>query len=545
MKKIIYVSLIVVMTITSCNDILELTPLDRLSDATVWEDEKLIELYVNSSYHSVEHGFYHLLMWSSLCDETYLIHDGGSYMYLKGELTSDNVSVVGGGWMSIGPLFDYWSKGYGAIRDINIFFDKIDDAPVEEALKTRMYGEMKFLRAFVYAHLIWRYGGVPIITDVFELGGDYSVTRSSYEDCVTFICSDLDDAIAALDTRQPADQLGRASGDAARALKSRVLLYAASLLNNPSNDLSKWQEAADAAEYFINLTGGGSYSLNDDYQKTFLEDNNEIIYARYFTQANAHDMHLFNGRNGSEGWGGNCPTQNIVDDYEMAATGLLPSDPASGFDPANPYAGRDPRFYASILYDGAVWMGRDTETFIDGMDSRGGPIQAWNGTLTGYYLKKFLLEDIPPSGSSINPTNPYIFFRYGEMLLNYAEAKFELGDEATAQTYLNMIRSRNGVNMPPITATGDELRQKIYHERRIELVFEGHRFFDVRRWKIAMETENKDLLAMVITKQEDGTKTYEITNLLTRAFIEQHYLLPIPRAEINKSLESLTQNPGY
>lgn len=541
MKRTIFI-IFIIFWITSCNeDFLELTPLDKLSETNVWADQNLIELYVNSAYHSVEHGFYGLLTWSSLCDETYLIHDGGSYLYLKGEMTSDNVSDIGGSWMEIGPDFDYWGPGYKAIRDINLYFTKIDDAPIDDAIKIRMNGEMKFIRAFIYAQLIWRYGGVPIITDLFTLGDDYTVTRSSYDECVNYICSELDDVITLLPAKQPGNQLGRASGNAAKALKSRVLLYAASPLNNPANDLIKWQKAADAAEALL----GEDYSLNDDYQQTFLQDNNEIIFGRYFTLANSHDMHLYNGRNGSNGWGGNCPVQNLVNDYEMAATGKLPIDPESGYDPANPYVGRDPRFYATILHDGAIWMGRETETFANGFDSRGGPVQAWNGTLTGYYMKKFLPEHILPSGSSLRPTNPYIFFRYGEILLNYAEAKFELGDELTALTYLNMIRSRNGVNMPPVTATGDELRQKIYHERRIELALEGHRFFDVRRWGIAMETENKNLLAMVITKAEDGTKTYKIVDLLNRKFLEQHYLLPIPRTEIDKSSGPLIQNPGY
>ncbi len=513
-----------------------MNPLDKLSENAVWTDQSLIELYVNSTYHAVEHG-YNQTLWSSLTDETYNIHDGGGFMVQKGELSADNASNVS----SIGDMFNYWAKAYSAIRNINIYFNKIDAAPIDVAKKTRMNAEMKFIRAFVYANLIWRYGGVPIITNIFELGADYSVTRSSYDDCVTYICSELDGVIADLPAKESADQLGRASGDAAKALKSRVLLYAASALNNPSNDLTKWQKAADAAGALLSA----GYSLNDDYQRIFMQDNNEIIFGRYFTQANSHNMHLWNGRNGSDGWGGNCPTQNLVDDYEMAATGKLPADPTSGYDPANPYLNRDPRFYASILYDGAVWMGRETATFAGGLDSPQSSNQAWNATLTGYFLKKFIPDNIPTAGSTTMPTAPYIFFRYGEILLNYAEAKFELGDEQIARTYLNMIRSRNGVNMPPIIATGDALRQAIYHERRIELVFEGHRFFDVRRWKIAKVTENKNLLAIKITKLGDGSKTYQTVNLLTRSFADKHYLLPIPFAEITRSKGGLIQNPGY
>jgi starch-binding outer membrane protein, SusD/RagB family len=530
--------ILLALIISSCEEILDINPTDRLSDAAVWTDASLVELYVNGTYNAIPHGFYQHL-WSSLSDETYNIHNGNSYTVLRGELTPDNVGTVSG-------LFDYWKTAYSNIRNMNIFFLKIDDVAMDEALKKRMKGEMKFINAAIYANLIWRYGGVPIIKDVFELGADYSVSRNSYDECVNHICSELDEAITLLPAKQAANQAGRASGHAAMALKARVLLYAASSLNNPSNDLVKWQKASDAATALLN-TG---YDLQADYQGIFLKDNTEIIFARSFSQSNINNIHLWNGRNGSNGWGGNCPTQNLVNDYEMLNGELPYSDPdfqvinpASGYDPANPYVDRDPRFYASILYDGAVWMGRETQTFKNGLDSRGSSVDAWNATLTGYYLKKFLPPDLPPAGTTLKPTSPWIFFRFAEVILNYAEAEFELGHEDIAREYLNKLRTRAG--MPLITATGEDLRQKIYHERRIELVFEGHRFHDVRRWKIASETEKKSLFAMQIIKEPDESKTYTVIELLKRDFLEQHYLLPIPRVEIDRSLGSLSQNPGY
>lgn len=213
------------------------------------------------------------------------------------------------------------------------------------------------------------------------------------------------------------------------------------------------------------------------------------------------------------------------------------------YDPENPYLNRDPRFYATILHNGSVWADRETETFEGGLDSPQSTIGSWNASLTSYFLKKFIPEEIPPSGSSVNPDNPFIFFRYAEILLNFAEAKFELGDEETARTYLNKVRNRKSVEMPPVTASGEELRQKITNERRVEFAFEGHRFFDVRRWNIAMETEN--LLGMNIVKDEQGKLSYEVFTLLERHFFEKHYYIPITRTEIEKSKGSLTQNPGY
>ena len=541
MKKIV-INIFLILTLISCEDILDLTPLDKISENAVWNDAALIQAYLNACYSAVTPGFKQGML-SSACDETYDIHNASGFYYIQqGALTSDNVNNL------TSTLMNIWKPSYSKIRDINIFFKNIESSTINDATKKLTIGEMKFIRAYVYANLIWRYGGVPIIEGVFELNDDYTLSRSSYDACVDYIVSDLDDAISLLPAKQTGSNLGRASGDAARALKSRVLLYAASHLNNPNNDLTKWQKAADAAESLLN-TG---YSLNNDYQKTFLGENSEIIFARYYTQSNYHSMHLYNARNGDHGWGGDVPSHNLVSDYEMD-NGELPYldaeqtivNPASEFNPANPYINRDPRFYASILYDGAVWRGRETETYAGGMDSRSSTIEAWNATLTGYYTKKFLQEELPPTGGSLNSTSPWIFFRYAEILLNYAEAKFELGDESTARQYINLVRSRPGVQMPEVTAGGTELRAKIQHERRIELVFEDHRYFDVRRWGIAAETETIDLKKIDIIKNQDGSKTYTVGTLLDRAFSPQHFLLPIPRTEVDKSKGSLVQNPNY
>lgn len=540
MKKIIYI-LVAILALNSC-DVLDMKPLDKVSDADVWEDSALIELYVNASYNSINHEFsQHML--SDASDETYCIHNWANFWVIqKGEMTSDNVT-------GISEKINYWKSAYSNIRTINVFFDRIDDASVETDLKNRMKGEMKFIRAWIYANLIWRYGDVPLITDLFELNQDYKVKRDSYSDCVDFITKELDDAMTWLPAKSSSETLGRATGDACKALKARVLLYAASEQNNPSHSKEKWEAAAEATKAVLDA----GYSLGNDYQSVFLEDNDEIIFARYFTQANSTDFMLFNGRNGSNGWTGENPTQNLVNAYEMT-NGELPYlneelplkiNPASGYDESNPYAGRDPRLDASILHDGSMWAGRETETWHGGLDSPESSIGSWNASKTAYAFKKFMVESIPPSGSSVKPENPWIFFRLAEFYLNYAEIMYELGNEEQAREYVNKVRARQSVNMPPVTASGEKLRDKIRNERRVELAFEGHRFFDVRRWCIADETENRDLLAMNIQKQADGTKTYEVTMLLKRSFLEQHKLVPIPRTEIDKSEGSLVQNPGY
>lgn len=541
MKSKILIIIVALLTLVSCEDVFNISPQDKISENDVWNDESLIRLYMNACYtKAYEQGLFRTTQIGHATDELHSIK-GSVYYYIitRGELTADNVTTVH-------DYLDDWKKAYSLIRDINIFFDKIEGSPVGSDTKTEMTGEMKFMRAYMYAQLIWRYGGVPLIKDVYGLADDYSVQRNSYDDCVDYIVSELDDAITMLPDQQTGNDLGKASADAARALKSRVLLYAASPLNNSSNDQAKWQKAADAAKALIDTR----YSLVDDYQQVFLAQNDEVIFAHYHTQASALDLSRQVGRNGDHGWGSDSPTQNLVNDYEMS-NGEMPFladgsvNPASGYDPTNPYVNRDPRFYASILYNGSEWMGRPTETFIGGLDSREGPIDSWNGSMTGYYLKKFVPEDIPPTGGTVYPTTPWIMFRYAEILLNYAEAEFMLGHEDIAREYINKVRSRASVNMPPITESVDALKERIYHERRIELVFEGQRYFDVRRWKIADETGTKDIIGMHIVKESDGSFTYSYTTLINRTWDDRLYLLPIPRAEIDRSLGSLDQNPGY
>lgn len=541
MKFIKYIFLVVI-AVSSCNK-LDLTPKDKISETDTWRDPALIQLYVNACYNSMLHGFQQDL-FPSACDDAFNIHGPGNLAIVqKGELTADNVT-------SISTKINYFDFAYDYIRTINIFFSKIEAAPGDEAFKDATTGEMKFIRAYLYANLIWRYSGVPIITKVFGLHDDFTVERASYDDCVKFIVTELDEAVKLLPADQPDDQKGRASANACLALKSRVLLYAASALNNPNHDKAKWQAAADAANALLNV----GYQLNPDYQQTFLEDNNEIIFARHFTQANSTEFNLWQGRNGSNGWMSQNPTQNIVNSYEMKATGKRPYtvnpdgslvlNQNSGYDPSHPYVGRDPRFDASIIHDGTVWAGRTTETYHGGMDSPESST-GYNASLTSYAYKKFLIENIPPVGSTLRPTNPWIFFRYAEILLNYAEAEFELGNEVIAREYLNKVRSRPGVKMPPVTENGAALRDRIQNERRVELAFEGHRFFDVRRWKIASEVLNQPLLRMDIVKATNGTKTYTIKKLYDSKFLDKHYLIPIPRAEVDKSQGSLEQNKGY
>jgi hypothetical protein len=260
MKKILLI-IGVTLCLYSCEDILDLKPLDKLSETDVWNDPTLIRAYVDGCYGSIPQGF-RQDMPNSACDESYCIHNyGNHYIIQRGELTADNVTSLGG-------YLNFWGGAYSNIKKINTFFSRIESAAGDDAFKNAVKGEMAFIRAYIYADLIWRYGGVPIITKLFGLNDDdFSVSRNSYDECVDFIVSELDNAAGLLPARQPDNSKGRASADACRALKAKVLLYAASALNNPAHDNAKWQKAADAAEALLNA----GYSLPNDYQSVLPE----------------------------------------------------------------------------------------------------------------------------------------------------------------------------------------------------------------------------------------------------------------------------------
>jgi len=340
---------------------------------------------------------------------------------------------------------------------------------------------------------------------------------------------------------------GRVTKGAVMAIKARALLFYASPLNNPSNDLPGWRRAAEAAKDVIDL---GKYGLYPDYKELFTAKgvyNEEVIWARPFDHILRREVYLERRLypNGSMGHGHIPPIQNLVDDYEMN-NGMKINEPGSGYDPQNPYVDRDPRFYATILYDGAPFLGRTLETFFPGgLDSFESMISSWNASETGYNLRKFITDEYEVDIGLGNANALWPWFRYGEVLLNYAEANYFLGNEGICRQYINMIRSRTSVNMPPVTESGQDLFDRLVNEWRIELAFEEHRFFDVRRWKIATTVLSVSHKRMYITKDTaTSVKTYEVKEHLPAHFNEWNYLSPIPLEEIERN-SLLEQNPGY
>ena len=533
--------------LSSCEmDVLNIPPSDRFTEEAVWTDEALIEAFIGNTYRTLPSGLrYSLYGLSVVTDENNPRSNAWAWSVWAGDLNPDDLREVDYWTGSNERNINYWQP----INRTNIFFENIDterEVEIDETTLNRMMGEMKVIRAHSYFKLISLFGGVPLITKTFSLEDDFKLPRNTNVEVMDFVLSELDEAITLLPLDYDNSDKGRITKGAAMAIKSRALLYRASPLNNPENDQQKWQEAADAAKAVIDLN---EYSLADDYRTMFLEEeiyNDEMIWQRPYNQFDSPEavyVELSLYPNGYNGFGQIHPLHNLVEDYETV-NGLLPKDDPA-FDPQNPYINRDPRFYATILHDGAPFQGREVETFYPGgLDSNEGPVSAWNATQTGYYQLKFANEKIVnPSGNNMSQT-PWTFYRFAEILLNYAEASYFLGDEATARQYINMVRSRPSVNMPEVTESGEALFERIINERRIELVFEEHRWFDVRRWKILPQVADEDRTRMIIRKNPDGTKQYEVTFWKEGNFNEANYLLPIPQAEINKNA-LLEQNPGY
>ncbi|MBX3255989.1 MAG: RagB/SusD family nutrient uptake outer membrane protein [Chitinophagaceae bacterium] len=539
MKTIIFTGLLSLVLFSSCHKTLDINPTDRYPDPLVWQDENLLKMFVNQQYNGINtiDNFYEIMYFSD--DNFCKYNRGGVNIVRDNILTPDNVS-------SLTSALNVWDISYSTIHNINLYFQNISASTVDESVKEDLTAEMKFVRAYVYAKLIWSYGSVPIIEDAYEINSDWSqVKRNSWDECVAYIVKDLDEVIASLPSR-PAIR-NRAGGDAARALKSRVLLYDASLLNNPDNDSDKWQKASDAAEDLFDK----GYTLAPDYQKMFIDVNcSEFIFSKEFSETYPSYLTFYLGTAGDGGRAWVTPSVNIVDAYETT-DGEIPVtnselgtvNPASIYNPNDPYANRDPRFYASIYYNGSTFVNRQIETFVGGYDATN-----QDATITGYYIRKFIEEAQGIVGTK-NYTAPFPLFRLSEMYLNYAEAQYHLGNEDKAREYVNKIRSRAGVNMPPITEGGTELLDRIYHERQIELAFEGHRYFDVRRWKIADEIETTHIMGHEITKNPNGTFTYNRIKLTQDSrkndWTDAFYRLPIPFSEIQKSNNSLVQNAGY
>lgn len=539
--KFLGIFIILSWSLSSCQkDFLEKKPLDSISDASVWEDLPLVNAYVSEVYSTLKAGWIDNSRLDISSDDGHGIEKGSAQLIQRGEVTASNMGYLKATWLEYYTTISRANKFLTNVTGENLRILKEKD----EVRVNQMIGEVRFLRAFAYSRLLSLYGGVPLVVESFDLDDDFLIPRNSYEEVLEFVVKELDESKELLPLTWSSKDLGRATKGACLAVKSRILLYAASPLHNSSNERSKWERAANAAKEVIDLN---LYSLNPDYKETFTEKgnfNSEVIFCYVTNQGLKYSGEYRIERkmfpNGSGGWSHPSPTQNLIDCYEMTS-GLLPKDDPS-YDPQNAYVNRDPRFYASILYDGAPWKGRQIQVYLPGgLDSQDGP-EGWNASWTGYYIRKFVDEGIT-NPDNTNTSNPnWIYSRYAEILLNYAEAKFYLGEEETSKEYLNMVRSRPSVNMPPVTDSGIALEKRIRNERRIELYAEEHRFYDIRRWKL--ETDDHLYKVNVARDPITGVKAYSYAPFQKFALPKRMFLAPIPASEIEKN-SKLVQNEGY
>lgn len=603
MRNLAYVvtTLFVLASATACQeDFLEKEPLDQFAEASVWNDPALIETFVNNIYFGIPHG-YNVLMLSTLTDESMAVWDWETSNVTKSLVTPSYYGPWATDWWG-GNRYEKmnWTNSYKNIRSCNLFLEKIEDAPLDDELKNRLRGEVHFLRAYLYHNLVSLYGGVPIITDAYELNDEYAVPRNTYEESINFIAEEADKAAELLPLTNTDNNKGRGTKGSALALKARALLYAASdlynvdaawaggyehpeLVGNVGGDrASRWRAAQAAAKAVMDLGVYDLFKANPapsdsaaaNYAEIFTsKETSEDIFVRYFLPKTNEDWDgynpgLYNGPNGYHNWGGNTPLGQLVDDYEMTDGSRF--DWSNPQHAAAPYQNRDPRFYATVLYEGAAWRKRPTDVYeldpqgiiqvgfwevwdpqaneidiVAGLDTRKGPIEDWNGTYSGYYLRKFMDQTV--DAQFTKQDLPWRLMRYTEVLLNYAEACLELGQQEEARQYINMVRNRAG--MPPVSDSGQDLMDRYRNERRIELAYEDHRYFDVRRWMVASQAytnaEGVDVRYELLEDKATAEKpTYSTIEVQDRAWNDRSYLLPIMLDEMNRN-DKLIQNPLY
>lgn len=606
-----------------CNtEFLDKPPLDKISSDATWSDGALSQAFIFNVYSFLGKGGFEEQALASITDEAMFTHAGRNInTFTEGAEAPGNLA-----WQS--ETYE-WGRMYQAIRQANIALDRLPTASfTDKALRDQLLGEAHFLRAYYYQQLLRFYGGVPLVSKPYGLNEDYSLARSSYDDCVKFIVADLDKAAQLLEGKTMQD--GRANRLAALALKSRVLTYAASdlhdgptvrarvpamasyqnldLLAYPSGDrAARWQAAKAAAKAALDAGAGRGYKLTlaapvsptdgrNNYiavamgGKSAVADPaaaTELIFQRTHTPLFTEDSNwplgglhhgINNGPNGYNNWAGNTPIQQLVDDYEMMDGSRF--DWSNAAHAADPYTGRDPRFYATVLYDGAGWKPRPPAVatidpvnqvqtgayqgrsgLVNGVDTRESPIENWNGSRTGYYTRKFTDPNPAlPDNQSSAQVIPWPFIRYTEVVLNYVESCLATADEAEARTWLNRVRFR--VGMPAATETGAALVARYQNERRVELAYEEHRYHDARRWLIAPQTVGRGIKSINIRARlkpgatphepyrHDRTRydyTYTVvdnTQNETRKWVDKMYYRPISRDEMNRNTK-LVQNPGY
>ncbi len=532
-------TLALALALSSCQkDFLDRKPLNLLSEEVVWNDPELIKLSVNEFYTFLKTGF-----------DTYIPAAKTDDIQLVGNEEKKITSYLTGDFLSTSfPERNLWKDSYAQIRKMNVFINRaaVTNVLNEEERKV-LLGQARFMRAYVYFNLFTSFKDAPLLLkhQSIEEAEDKPM-KVTHEEGVQFVIQELDLAAKELPSTYGKEDWGRITREAAAAFKSRVLLWGASPLVNTGDAAAKWKVAADAAQIVME---SNAFELKKDYAGVFVNknimDRPEVILEVRYNGIKGEKMHAYDQNNTPAGYGGkgiNCPTQDIVDSYEMA-NGLRIDEAGSGYDPATPYKNRDPRFAKSILFNGADFKDRAVETFTGGKD-----LPRTNPTPTGYYIRKFMDEKFDfNKDKNVGSNTNWVIMRYSEVLLNFAEAKNEFdGPSVAVYDAVNAIRKRAGMPVIPAGLNKEQMRERIHRERRIELAFEDDiRYQDLKRWKQATTVLNKSVRGVTITKATNGTISYKDKNAGSRVFEDKNYWFPIPLVEMGVNPNLKPQNPGW
>lgn len=574
-------AIILCAALASCskNKFLEETTTTNLNEETVFKDSAYAISFLNNIYSNVGFSF----------SPTRFNNNGGlDAASSEADVPRVGVAATSTGFAdgSITPATvtgDAWSTCYSQIRAVNVYLKHSANLPFDDYLKKRTAAEARFLRAWYYFTLLKHYGGVPLIGDsIFTDQDKIAANRSSFAACVDYITSECDKAALELPVRQQGLEYGRAGAGACLALKARVLLYAASPLFNGENafnegvseplrsiigyvapNTERWKAAADAARVVLSLGTFQLYNTTSQVAGVTIEPfrdlfyrrvNNEYLFARMQVGTRDFETCWMPPSRGGNGFGA-YPYQELVDAFLMK-NGKRIADEQSGYNPNRPYDNRDPRLEHTIMHDSSLIvlytdfiqpiMGQPLKLY-----ENAGADAVFKRTTTGYYVNKMLKPDI--AGNCIHGTERcWPLIRLGEIYLDFAEAENEyLGPTPDVYDAVIAIRKRAGISAGADEMYGleagmskEEMRAIIRNERRIELAFEEHWFWDVRRWMIADETENNTMHGMKVVRNGDSQAMFETFNVRKRNFRNAMYLFPIPQSEIAKS-EFLIQNPYW
>lgn len=569
-KRLLFISALLFVIASCRKDFLDVTPQDRVSGDVVWTDPNSADLFLNGIYSCLPKYQIDYRISETWTDNAMNTQSWQSMAELvRSGRMSPSIPVAGGNRNY--DLVDWdWSVNFNYIRKCNLFIQNISKSDLKEDYKKLRIAEARFLRAWFYKDLFKYYGATPIITDPLDIntqGDSIYRSRASIQETVEFISNDCQAAANDLPLTQ--SQWGRVTKGAALALKGYINLLGASPLNNPNNDKRLWEKAAASYKEVMDLT---VYQLMPYYQELFSEENNknaEIIFP--LTPMYPRSTQNTDDRFREDCFGpayaliqpfGNVnysivtatPTQDIVDAYRMKDGKSITESPL--YNPDYPYENREPRFYESIIYDGAPF--RDGNIYT----RKGDPHNAVDRTRqkwithTGYYMRKIYNEKINglldrPYGAKNNVDWPLM--RYAEVLLGYAEAQNEAyGPDASVIDAINKIRTRATIAIPTIEDTygsvgQDQMREIIRTERRIELAFEDKRWADMTRWKLG-DKLNGSIIGVEPSENPVTHKiSYEYFEVQKQHFEtnnDKNYRFPIPIGVMEKN-SKLIQNSGY